>query len=135
MSKCVEDLPSTDKLDIPRIPRRANSITQVHWDLPPQGRIKCNIDGPALGSPPKLACGVFPEHAVAPQRLLYCSLCICFAFKAEIMCFILAIESANSLGWLDLYSWNLIKVNLAKFPWQLQNRWLYIYVLLSQPQR
>ncbi|YP_008992387.1 hypothetical protein Salmi_Mp120 (mitochondrion) [Salvia miltiorrhiza] len=57
MNNSVSDLLILHNLHVRGIPRKAPVITSVTWLPPPEGVIKMNSDGSAMGAPGVMACG------------------------------------------------------------------------------
>ena len=84
-------------------PRRAPSITEVQW-VPPSPRwIKVNTIGSAQGTPGPSGCGgIFPNYRCFVKGCFSQALVIGYAYEAEIMAFILAIEKVADFDWKNL---------------------------------
>ena len=72
--------------------------------LPPRGWIKLNIDGSTPGSPGPGGCGgIFITSRGFTKATFFLGLGICFAFEAELMGFVIAIEKASKWNWSNLW--------------------------------
>ena len=97
----------------------------------PRGWIKCNIDGFVFSSPGLGGCGgIFRTSWGFTKACFSCGLSIFFAFEAEMMGFIIAVEKVIEFNWsnvwleLDLmYIVNLFNHGIGKMPWPLCSRW------------
>ena len=107
-------------------------ITEVRWRFPPRGWIKLNIDGFALGSPGLGGCGgIFRTSRGFTKASFSWGLGVCFAFEAELMGFVIAIEKASEWNWSNLwvetdstYLVHLFNSGVGRIPWRFRNRWL-----------
>ena len=117
MNNSMEDLLITHSFRIPKLLLKASSITEVRWNLLPQGWIKCNIYESTLGSLGRNGCGgIFRTCHSFTKGCFAWSLGFGFAFETKIMAFILAIEKAHEFGWSSLWveSDSLYVFNLYK---------------------
>jgi hypothetical protein len=119
-------------------PPKAPVIKEVVWMPPNVSWIKCNIDGAALGSPGHAACaGVFRGHEAQYLGGFSVNLGISFAFHAELLGVMNAIEIAHEKGWWNLWlETDSLMVTLAyksssMVPWMLRNRWNNCMVMLK----
>ena len=111
--------------------RRCPTITPVIWNFPPRNWIKVNIDGAAKGSPGHAGCGgIFRNCRGFSKGCFAKYLGIKFAFEAEILGFITAIEIAKKFNWSPLwiesdsaYVVTLFSTNSFNVPWEIRNRW------------
>lgn len=102
------------------------------------GWFKVNIDGAALGSPGTAAGGgIFRNHLGDFIGGFVVSLGITFAFRAELLATMYAIELSYRYGWRSLWlesdSEMVVKAfaNHSIVPWDLRNRWLNCISILS----
>ena len=128
----IEDWITINKIGVKGQYPKSSSITEVHWNFPPRGWIKCNIDGLAFGSPGLGGCGgIFRTSRGFTKACFSWGLGVCFAFEAEMMGFIIAVEKANEFNWNNIwlesdsmYIVNLFNHGIGQIPWSLHNRWL-----------
>ena len=108
------------------------SIIEVSWNLPPPGWLKVNIDGSAKGTPGHSGCGgIFRNSRGFVKGCFASYVGISFAFEAEIMGFILAVEIAHKFNWQNLWvetdsmlvCW-LFRTDSSHVPWKIRNRWI-----------
>ena len=126
-----DDLLILHNIGVPGKYPSSPSFIEVSWNLPPPGWLKVNIDGSSKGAPGVFGCGgIFKNCRGFVKGCFAIHLGICFAFEAEIMGFIIAIEIAHKFNWLNLWvdtdstfvSW-LFQSNASHIPWKLRNRW------------
>lgn len=103
MYNSQDDLLRLQSLHLIVHPKKAPSILEVHWKTPSPGWIKCNTDGNALGAPGSATCGgVFRNSRGFVQGCFSVNMGIAFAFEAELLAVILAIEAAAERKWNHL---------------------------------
>ena len=128
----MEDFIILHNLDIKGNPPKSPSIIQVTWNPPPTNWTKLNIDGAAKGAPGHAGCGgIFRTCRGFVEGCFAVYIGIKFAFEAEIMGFILAIEAASKFNWNNLWVetdssllvW-LFKAESQNVPWRIRNRWV-----------
>ena len=91
-------------IGVPGNYQRSPFITEVLWNLLPPGWLKVNIDGFAKGAPGFSGCGsIFRNNRGLTKGCFVTHLRLSFAFEAEIICFILAIETTHKHNWLNLW--------------------------------
>ena len=111
--------------------RRSPSIIPVIWKPPPQNWIKVNIDGAAKGAPGHSDCGgIFRNCRGFSKGCFAKYLGIKFAFEAELLGFIMAIEIAKKFNWSPLwietdssYVVSIFLTGSLKVPWEVRSRW------------
>ena len=119
-------------LGVPDCYLRAPSIKEVYWDFCSRGWIKCNIDGSAHSSPGMVGCdGIFRTCHGFTKCCFSKGIGIRFAFEAEMLAFVTAINKAVEFNWSNIWieSDSMSIVNLynngtGKIPWILRNKWL-----------
>jgi ribonuclease HI len=111
-------------------PPNAPVIKEVLWLPPFVSWIKCNTDGAATGSPGQASCaGVFRDHNAQFLGAFNVNLGISYAFHAELLGVMNAIEIAHEKGWWNLWlETDSMMVTLAykssaMVPWLIRNRW------------
>ena len=132
MKNSQEDLITLHNLGVKGRPANSPAIIQVRWNFPPQGWTKVNIDGAAKGAPGKAGCGgIFRNCRGFIKGCFSFHLGIRFAFEAEIMGFIMALEFAHQFDWNNLwvetdssYVALLFKNQSHQVPWVFRNRWI-----------
>ena len=121
-------------------PAKSPFIIPVHWNPPPPGWLKINIDGAAKGSPGHAGCdGIFRTCRGFVKSTFSIYLGIKFVFEAELTGLILAIEIASKLNWNNLwvesdpeYAVYSLKHRSHNVPWPLRNRWLNSLLLADK---
>ena len=99
-----------------------------------------NTDGSSLGTPGAAgASGIFRTPSGFPHGAFTFHIDFEFAYVAEIVAAIYAVEMAWSKGWKNLWLEcdSLLVVNLFhklsnQVPWKIQHRWLHCFHLISQ---
>ncbi|KAK2406970.1 hypothetical protein QL285_042639 [Trifolium repens] len=111
-------------------PPNAPIIKEVVWSPPIVSWIKCNTDGAASGCPGQASCaGVFRDHNALFLGAFNVNLGVSFAFHAELLGVMNAIDIAHEKGWWNLWlETDSMMVTLAHkssaiVPWMLRNRW------------
>ena len=119
-------------------PRKTFDPIPVTWQPPQIGWFKVNVDGAALGSLGIAAGGgIFRNHVGDFIGGFAVSLGITFAFRAELLATMYAIELSYRYGWRSLWlesdSEPVVKAfaNSSLIPWDLHNRWHNCLSLLS----
>ncbi|KAK3221853.1 hypothetical protein Dsin_008878 [Dipteronia sinensis] len=100
MRNCVDDLLSLHRFGFSGRPGKASIIRSVVWSPPALGWIKVNTNGATLGSPGVGGCrGVFWTCKSFVKACFAVLLGQVFAFEAELLAALLAINYAWNLGW------------------------------------
>ncbi|XP_057779536.1 uncharacterized protein LOC130998119 [Salvia miltiorrhiza] len=119
--------------------RRPPTMIEVHW-WPPAGHwIKVNTDGSALGAPGNIAVGgVFRDNFGWVRGCFHFKGGVGFAFEAELLAAIYAINIADNRGWRSLwieadstYIVNLLNSRSNDVPWRFMALWKRTISLLS----
>ncbi|MCI39293.1 ribonuclease H protein, partial [Trifolium medium] len=80
------------------------SIKEVRWSPPIAHWVKCNTDGAIVGSPGQASCaGVFRDHDALFLGYFTANFRVSFAFHAELLGVMFAIESTHDKGWWNLW--------------------------------
>ena len=125
MSNSQEDLLIFYNLALPGMPLLPSQIKPIFWNPPLPTQIKVNIDD--------LACSiwVFRTYRGFVEGYFSCPAGICFAFEAEPLALITAIELALSFNlkklWVEsdsIYVIGAFESKTSSVPWKLRNRWL-----------
>lgn len=111
-------------------PCKAPIIKQVNWFPPLCNWIKCNSDGAAKGSLGIAGCGgIFGDKSTATLGCFACNIGISFAFNAELVGAMIAIETAHKKVWINFWLECDSSLVMSAFkspnivPWKLRNRW------------
>ncbi|KAL8503958.1 hypothetical protein ACS0TY_022623 [Phlomoides rotata] len=113
---------------------RAPTIKCVHWQLPPVGVLKINIDGSAAGSPVLLTGGgVFRDHFGVFRGFFVVMHGRSFAFEAELATTLFAIELAYEKCWFNIwlesdstYVVHILNLGCPEILWRLLARWHWV---------
>lgn len=132
MHNSQDDLLRLHSLRLCGHPSKSPKIIEVLWHTPPPGWIKCNTDGSALGAPGTASCGgVFRNSRGFVKGCFSISIGIAFAFEAELLSVIIAIEAASQRNWNHLwlecdstYVVGLLNTKSEEVPWNYRNRWV-----------
>ena len=128
-------------LNINSHPRRAPSITEVHWVRPPPGWIKViNTDRSAQGAPGSSSYGgIFRTYRGFVEGYFSQALNIGNAYKVQIMAFVFATEKVADFDWKNLwieydstYIINAFKCSENSISLKIHNRWLNALVLFKK---
>ncbi|XP_055962061.1 uncharacterized protein LOC130015619 [Mercurialis annua] len=127
-------------LNIKRYIPKAPCIIEVSWKPPPSNWMKVNTDGAALGAPGLAgAGGIFRNYRGFVQRCFAIPLGICFAYEAEMVAVIYAIQEAWRVGWNNIWIEcdSLVIVNAIKggnlaVPWKWKLAWQTCLFYLSK---
>ena len=104
MKSSQEDLLVLHNLGVKGRSSIGPAITERHWNLPLQGWTEVNIDGAARGASGQASCGgVFRNCRGFIKGCFSFYLRNKYAFEAEIMSFIMALEFAHKFGWSNLW--------------------------------
>ncbi|XP_057770760.1 uncharacterized protein LOC130990552 [Salvia miltiorrhiza] len=114
-------------------------MINVHWWPPVSHWIKVNTDGSASGAPGKIAAGgVFRDNVGWVRGCFHYKGGTGFAFEAELLAVIMAIQIAHSRGWFALwvesdstYIVNLLNTRSNIVPWRFIASWNKILVILQ----
>lgn len=99
MDNVVSDLVTLYSLRVSRLPRKAPSISTVHWNPPAQDWIKLNTDGLARRNPDSsITDGVFRTCRGFVKGLFSINIGVHTAYFAELLAVILGIELAWEKG-------------------------------------
>ncbi|XP_057774811.1 uncharacterized protein LOC130993790 [Salvia miltiorrhiza] len=106
-------------------------MTEVHWWPSVHHWIKVNTDGSALGSPGIIAAGgVFRDNWAVVRGCFHIKGGVGFAFEAELLAIITAINIAHSRQWLHLwiesdstYVVRLLESRTMAVPWRFIASW------------
>ena len=132
MSNSQSDLLVLKNLGVSLHPNPSPNIIPVRWLPPPPDWIKVNTDGAARGAPGPSGCGgIFRNYRGFVKGSFAFSVGNCFAFEAELLAFIFAIEKAAEFNWsklwIEVYSiyvlWAYRKMSVS-IPWKIRQRWL-----------
>ena len=126
----VDELHILHLLNIKGILGLAPRIIYVIWQPPPIGWIKVNTDGSAMGSPGAAGSGgIFKNASAFPRGSFAFSMGSTFAYMAELIAAIFAIEVAWERGWHHLwlecdstFVAQLFHNKSSKVPWQIKQR-------------
>ena len=132
MKSSQEDLLVLHNLGVKGRSSIGPAITERHWNLPLQGWTEVNIDGVARGASGQASCGgVFRNCRGFIKGCFSFYLRNKYAFEAEIMSFIMALEFAHKFGWsnlwvetISIYVVLLFKKQSHRVPWEIRNRWI-----------
>ncbi|XP_057790907.1 uncharacterized protein LOC131008020 [Salvia miltiorrhiza] len=105
--------------------------TSVYWSPPAFAWIKANTDGSAVGAPGRIcAGGVFRDWRGFVRGCFHVEGGTGYAFEAELLGIITAIEFAHHCGWLKIwfeadsaYVVNALLTKSGKVPWRFQALW------------
>ncbi|KAH6818323.1 hypothetical protein C2S51_001926 [Perilla frutescens var. frutescens] len=131
MKNNVGDLLTLKALKVNPCPAPPQQIISVSWRPPPTGWIKINTDGSSRGAPGVMATGgVFRRSDGSVFGCFHTAEAIGFAFLAELLAVLVALEWAHSLSldfiWLEadsIYVVNLLSSRSLQVPWILKARW------------
>ncbi|XP_057777802.1 uncharacterized protein LOC130996413 [Salvia miltiorrhiza] len=108
-------------------------FVDVHWWPPVNHWMKVNTDGSALGAPGSISAGgggVFRDKWAAVRGCFHVKGGLGFAFEAELLAVITAINIAHSRGWRFLwvesdssYVVNLLNSRSEDVPWRFVASW------------
>ena len=100
MRNCMDDLLILHRFGLRGCPSKAPVIKSVIWSPPAPGWIKVNTDGAAMGSPGVGGCGgIFRNCRAFVKGCFAIPLGQVFAFEAELLAALLAINFAWKYGW------------------------------------
>lgn len=113
------------------LPTRSEKIIEVKWQPQPPCYMKINIDGSALGSPGTAGYGGLFQNARGFLHGAFTgSLGTAYAFEAELMAAIYAINKAFEVGWRNLWTETItiyvVHMLCSKdllVPWSLRVQW------------
>ncbi|XP_057811613.1 uncharacterized protein LOC131025845 [Salvia miltiorrhiza] len=114
-------------------------FVNIYWSTPSPPWIKVNTDGSAAGAPGLIAAGgVFHDNWNVVRGFFHYKGGVGFAFEAELLAIISAIQIAHARGWLDLwievdsiYVVNLLQKRSSDVPWRFAAAWKSILKCLS----
>lgn len=140
MGDSQDDLTRLHMLHIYGTPRKALRIIQVDWRPPHLGLIKVNTDTSWQGQLGVSACGgIFKNFQGFVVGCFSQNLGRGFAFEAEIIAAMLAIEIAFEKIWHNLwlefdsvYVVSLFASRSHTVPWNHHNRWLAVITLMNK---
>ncbi|XP_057775292.1 uncharacterized protein LOC130994266 [Salvia miltiorrhiza] len=106
-------------------------MVEVHWWPPVNHWIKVNTDGSALGAPGAIAAsGVFRDKWSVVRGCFHIKGGVGFAFEAELLAVITAINLAHDRNWLHLwieadsmYVVHLLQSKSLDVPWRFMALW------------
>ena len=132
MKNSVEDVSILRKLGVQGLPSKAPNIIAVHWLPPPPGWIKINTNGAANGNPSFAGCGgVFRSHRGFFKGGFASPIGMAFAFEAELLAVIKAIDYALQYNWTFIwlesdssYVVHLLNSRSTAVPWPIKTRWI-----------
>ncbi|XP_057791145.1 uncharacterized protein LOC131008275 [Salvia miltiorrhiza] len=116
------------------------NMVEVHWWPPTSPWIKVNTDGSALGAPGIIAAGgVFRDHHAVVRGCFHIKGGTGFAFEAELLAVITAINIAHDRNWLNLwieadsmYVVHLLHSRSIDVPWRFFASWKNALRLLQK---
>ncbi|XP_057808521.1 uncharacterized protein LOC131022999 [Salvia miltiorrhiza] len=140
MANTWEDLSILKKIGIKGRAAIPPDFINVYWWPPSNHWIKVNTDGSALGAPGKIAAGgVFRDNHSTVRGCFHKKRGIGYAFEAELLAVITAIQYANDRNWFYLwlesdstYIVRLIQDRSLLVPWRFMASWKRILVLLDK---
>ncbi|XP_057803511.1 uncharacterized protein LOC131018823 [Salvia miltiorrhiza] len=140
MANTWEDLSILKKIGIKGRAAIPPDFINVYWWPPSNHWIKVNTDGSALGAPGKIAAGgVFRDNHSTVRGCFHKKGGIGYAFEAELLAVITAIQYANDRNWFYLwlesdstYIVRLIQDRSLLVPWRFMASWKRILVLLDK---
>ncbi|XP_057811447.1 uncharacterized protein LOC131025669 [Salvia miltiorrhiza] len=106
-------------------------MVEVHWWPPVRHWIKVNTDGSAMGSPGIIAAGgVFRDNWAVVRGCFHIKGGVGFAFEAELLAIITAINIAHNRNWFHLwiesdstYVVKLLESRTLEVPWSFIASW------------
>ncbi|XP_057803038.1 uncharacterized protein LOC131018330 [Salvia miltiorrhiza] len=130
----------TRKLGIMQRAKPPPRMIEVHWWPPTNNWMKVNTDGSALGAPGLIATGGVFYWAVV-RGCFHIKGGVGFAFEAELLAVITAINLAHERNWLNLwieadsmYVVRLLETRSSDVPWRFMNFWKNTLKLLQDFQ-
>ncbi|KAK2657980.1 hypothetical protein Ddye_011032 [Dipteronia dyeriana] len=104
MKNSVDELQILQRLHVSGRPPKAPRILEINWRPPPSSCLKVNTDEAAFGSPGFAGCaGVFRTSRGFVKGCFVIPLDVCFAFEAELVAAVYAIDYAWTFGWCRLW--------------------------------
>ncbi|XP_057811347.1 uncharacterized protein LOC131025566 [Salvia miltiorrhiza] len=129
MANLVEELLILHGLKVPGRPRRLTSYIYVFWLLSSPPWRKINIDGSVHGSPPLIHAGGVIRDSSSVVGCFYFSAGRGWAFEAELLALIIALEQIVMNGWDYVwietdctYMVDLFRFRSSTVPWREGNR-------------
>ncbi|XP_057791059.1 uncharacterized protein LOC131008183 [Salvia miltiorrhiza] len=112
-------------------PSPPSEYVNVYWSTPSPPWMKVNTDGSAAGAPGLIAAGgVFRDSWNVVRGCFHYKGGVGFAFEAELLAVISAIQIAHARGWHDLwieadstYVVNLLQKHSSDVPWRFAAVW------------
>ncbi|XP_057779593.1 uncharacterized protein LOC130998178 [Salvia miltiorrhiza] len=139
MKNTCEDLLILRKIGIKGRASPPPDFINVYWWPPPHQWIKVNTDGSALGAPGRIAAGgVFRDSRSLVRGCFHVKGGLGFAFEAELLAVITAIQIAHQRTWFSLwvesdstYIVGLLTSRSLNVPWRFLASWRRILTLLE----
>ncbi|XP_057792980.1 uncharacterized protein LOC131009580 [Salvia miltiorrhiza] len=125
------DYLTTRRLGIQQRVKPPPRMIEVYWWPPTHNWMKVNTDGSAMGAPGVIAAGgVFRDNWAMVRGCFHIKGGVGFAFEAELLAIITAINLAHDRNWLRLwiesdsmYVVRLLDSRSSDVPWRFMNLW------------
>lgn len=131
MDSSIANFTILKKFDIQIHLRSPLKTNDVLWHPPPNGWIKCNIDGLSKGKPMVSACGgIFRNDHVLHVGSFFCSLGYGTALFVEFGAALFSLEKANERHWNHIWIESDSSLVVQDFsnhclvPWRLKVIWM-----------